>query len=162
MIEPTDYLTRPYYDQWLQTYAAMLINSGTATAAEIAAGKAAMPAPGLAPPMAPSDVGAATRAVARFDREYAGTPAFVPQDAVRAKAHGTPGHTRLPAYVRGRRGWIATYHGAHILPDANALGEARAEPLYTVVFEGSELWGASADSRDRVFVDLWEIYLAPA
>ena len=30
-IAPVDYLTRPYYDQWLQTYAALLIDSGVAT-----------------------------------------------------------------------------------------------------------------------------------
>ncbi len=41
LIEPVDYLTRPYYDQWLQTYAAMMVNSGVATVEELATGKSA-------------------------------------------------------------------------------------------------------------------------
>jgi hypothetical protein len=51
LIEPVDYLSRPYFDQWIQTYAAMLVNSGLASVDELASGKAAAPAPGLRPPM---------------------------------------------------------------------------------------------------------------
>lgn len=161
LIDPVDYLTRPYYDQWLQTYAAMMVNSGVATTQELASGEATGQAAGLPPPMAPAAVEKAKRAVARFDRGGA-APAFAAGDAVRAKDHGAPGHTRLPAYVRGRSGRIETAHGAHVLPDANARGEARAEPLYTVVFAVAELWPEAAGRRDRVFLDLWESYLERA
>jgi nitrile hydratase subunit beta len=161
LIDPVDYLSRPYYDQWLQTYAAMLVNSGVATVEELAAGIATSPAPGLPPPMAPADVAAAKKAVTRFDRE-AGPPAFRVGDAVRAHDHGTAGHTRLPAYVRGRAGRIEACHGAHVLPDASARGESRAEPLYTVAFEASALWPEAAGRRDTVFLDLWESYLERA
>ena len=41
LIDPTDYLTRPYFDQWAQTYSAMLVNSGWATVEELASGKSA-------------------------------------------------------------------------------------------------------------------------
>ena len=44
LILPLDYLSRPYFDQWAQVYAALLINSGLATVAEVATGKAASPA----------------------------------------------------------------------------------------------------------------------
>jgi nitrile hydratase subunit beta len=161
LIEPVDYLTRPYYDQWLQTYAAMLVNSGVATVEELASGKAKSAAPDLAPPMAPAAVAEAKRAVARFDRPGA-APAFAPGDAVRAKDHGVPGHTRLPAYARGRKGRIEASHGAHILPDASAQGAARAEPLYTVGFDAAELWPEAAGRRERIFLDLWESYLERA
>ena len=40
LIEPVDYLTRPYFDQWLQTYAAMLVNSDIATVQELTGGQA--------------------------------------------------------------------------------------------------------------------------
>ena len=157
LIDPVDYLTRPYYDQWLQTYAAMMVDSGVASVEELASGKAKT-AVDLPPPMEPAAVAAAKQAVVRFDRE-GGRPAFAVGDAIRAKGHGVPGHTRLPAYVRGRRGRIEASHGAHVLPDANASGEARAEPLYTVAFDASELWPEAAGRRDRVFADLWESYL---
>jgi nitrile hydratase subunit beta len=161
LIDPVDYLTRPYYDQWLQTYAAMMVNSGVATVEEVVSGRANKGAPDLPPPIAPAAVAAATRAVTRFDREGA-SPAFAVGDTVRTKDHGVPGHTRLPAYARGRRGKIAARHGAHVLPDANACGQARAEPLYSVAFDAAELWAEAAGRRDRVFLDLWESYLERA
>ena len=161
LIDPVDYLSRPYYDQWLQTYAAMLVNSGTATVEELASGRAGSWAGELAPPMSPEDVAAAKNAVVRFDRAGA-APAFAKGDAVRAKAYGSPGHTRLPAYVRGRVGLIEARHAGHVLPDASARGEARAEPLYTVAFDAATLWPEAAGRRDRVFLDLWESYLERA
>ena len=41
LIEPVDYLTRPYFDQWLQSYCAMMVNSGVATIEELSTGKSA-------------------------------------------------------------------------------------------------------------------------
>lgn len=161
LITPADYLTRPYYDQWLQAYAAMMVNSGVASVKEIASGKAETPAPDLPPPMPPEKVEQAKRACVNAERQSDATPAFAPGDAVRARPHGTPGHTRLPAYLRWRRGVVKAYRGIHVLPDANARGEKRAEPLYTVGFAADELW-PEANGRDRVFADLWESYLERA
>jgi nitrile hydratase beta subunit len=161
LIDPVDYLTRPYYDQWLQTYAAMMVNSGVATVEELASGNASSGAPALPAPMAPAAVATAKQAVVRFDRARPAA-AFAVGAAVRAKDHGVAGHTRLPAYARGRRGRIEACHGAHVLPDASAGGEERAEPLYTVAFDAVELWPEAKGRRDRVFVDLWESYLERA
>ena len=44
-IDPADYLTPPYYDQWLQTYAAMMVDSGAVTVEELATGKSAQAIP---------------------------------------------------------------------------------------------------------------------
>ena len=161
LIDPVDYLTRPYYDQWLQTYAAMMINDGLAKVEELASGRAQSPVQGLRPPMPPEQVEAANKSMARFDRDDAPPAQFQVGQAVRAKNHGIPGHTRLPGFVRGRRGTIETCHGAHIVPDASALADPRAEPLYTVSFDASELWPDEPPRRDRVFLDLWERYLDP-
>jgi nitrile hydratase beta subunit len=159
LIDPVDYLTRPYFDQWLQTYAAMLVNSRAATVEEVASGRSQSAIPSLKPPMPPEAVQQAKSKPMRFDRESAAMPALAVGDAVRAKPHGATGHTRLPAYVRGRYGVIDASHGAHVLPDMNAFGEDRAEPLYTVAFDAAELWPEAAGRLDRVFVDLWESYL---
>ena len=73
------------------------------------------------------------------------------------------GHTRLPRYARGKRGVIQFFHGVETLPDASAHGRGPSpEPLYNVSFDASELWGASADGRGSVHIDLWESYLEPA
>ena len=34
--------------------------------------------------------------------------------------------------------------------------------LYTVVFEGAELWGADADPTVKISIDAFEPYLEPA
>ena len=159
LIDPADYLTRPYYDQWMQTYAALLVDSGVATVAEIAAGSAQAPVLDLGAPQAPEAVRAATAVVVRFDREIADAPAFAVGDRVRANAMGAEGHTRLPGYVRGRLGVVEAHRGAHLLPDAGARGEERAEPLYSVAFEAAVLWPEAGGRRDRVYLDLWESYL---
>jgi nitrile hydratase len=44
---------------------------------------------------------------------------------------------------------------------AHRLGDA-PEHLYSVRFAGDELWGASAEPRAVVYLDLWESYLDPA
>ena len=159
LIEPTDYLTRPYYDQWLQAYAAMMVNSGVATVEELASGKAKTPASRLPPPMTASDVDEARRASRSFEREIDEPPVFAVGDNVRVKSHGVPGHTRLPAYARGRRGIVEARHGAHVFPDANAHGEKQAAPLYTVGFDMAELWPEAEGRRERVFLNMWEGYL---
>ena len=54
-------------------------------------------------------------------------------------------HTRLPRYVRGHTGIIERVIGCHVFPDSNALGTGEnPQWLYTVRFDGRELWGADA------------------
>jgi len=167
LIDPVDYLTRPYFDQWMQIEAALLIDSGLATIEEIVSGKAATASPDLEPPIGPEKVRAASKHVTRYDRADGPPPSFRVGANVRANAVGAPGHTRLPAYVRGRVGRIERFCGAHVFPDAHARGIDRAEPLYTVRFEAEELWpeARAADAKERracVHLDLWESYLEPA
>ncbi|MCG8547637.1 MAG: nitrile hydratase subunit beta [Alphaproteobacteria bacterium] len=161
LIEPVDYLSRPYFDQWLQTYAAMIVNSGVATVEEVASGKAKTPGPDLASPMAPDEVARASNQAENYKRDTGANPIFAIGEPVVAKSHAAVGHTRLPAYVRGRRGWIESYHGIQLFPDEHALGEESAQPLYTVGFNASELWTEAAESHDQVFLNLWESYLDP-
>jgi nitrile hydratase len=161
-IDPADYLTRPYYDQWLQTYAAMMIDSRVATLDELATGKSDRALPGQPPPMTPDKVVDGKKAMARFDRETNGVPAFVVGDTVRTRGLGSRGHTRLPQYARGRAGRIEAFHGFHVLPDTNMTGDGPAEPLYTVAFRAADLWPEAEESKDRVFLDLWESYLERA
>lgn len=96
-------------------------------------------------------------------REVNAPPKFKVGDHVVAVNTHPPGHTRLPRYVRGKRGVIERWHGAFIFPDTNAhgLGES-PQHCYTVRFEAEEVWGRSATKGDAIYVDLWEPYLEPA
>jgi nitrile hydratase len=54
-------------------------------------------------------------------------------------------------------------NGGFVFPDANAHGAGEApEYVYTVVFEGRELWGETASPGLTVSIDAWESYLVPA
>ena len=158
LIQPVDYLTRPYFDQWMQTYAALMIDSGIATVTEVASGRLTSPGPDVEP-LAADKVWKVASQTARFDRDEGPKPSFKVGDTVRARVHGISTHTRLPGYVRGRNGTIERYCGNHVLPDANALGDERAEPLYTVMFEAGTLWPEAKGRRERVHLDLWQSYL---
>lgn len=73
------------------------------------------------------------------------------------------GHTRLPRYARGKVGVVEARHGCHVFPDTNAHGLGE-EPqwLYTVRFDGTELWGDDAEAGVTVSIDAWEPYLESA
>ncbi|TDQ78788.1 nitrile hydratase [Dongia mobilis] len=161
LIPAEDYLTRPYFDQWMQVYAAMMVDDGWASIGEIARGKAVRPAPQVSPPMPASDVLAASRRTTDFRRDTDRQPAFKVGAYVKTIRIGGIAHTRLPAYAMERAGVVHAYRGNHIVPDEMARGREMAEPLYTIAFSRADLWPEAAGSRDRIFVDLWERYLEP-
>jgi len=95
-------------------------------------------------------------------RPPAGPARFAAGDAVRTVAFATAGHTRLPAYARGRRGTVISGHGGWVFPDSNAHGGGEApQHLYTVEFSGTELWGGAAEPGTSVTLDLFDSYLEP-
>lgn len=161
-IDPVDYLTRPYYDQWLQCYAALMIESGLADVGEIATGTSATGKPDLPPPAKPETVEAQRKdAAVKFDRPYDKPFRFKAGDNVRTLAHAHGGHTRLPGYARGCEGVVAHVRGGFIFPDDAAQGIERAQPLYTVRFDASQFWPEDG-LKHSVHIDLWESYLEPA
>lgn len=162
LIDPADYLQRPYFDQWLQTYGAMMVNSGLATVAELSSGRAAPPAKGLRPPMTADDARRVRPGAQRFDASIEAAPRFAPGDPVRTVSHGIPTHTRLPGYARGRAARVERHHGAHVMPDDSALGNKLHEHLYTVSIDAGELWPEARGRREQVLLNLWERYLEPA
>ena len=160
LIDPVDYLRRPYYDQWLQSYAAMMVNSGIATVQEIASGHGREPpADGLRPAMTPAEAVAKLNVSTRFDVRCDRQPAYPVGARVRARTHVGRGHTRLPGYLRGIEGVVGHHHGVHVFADASAGGDDRAEPLYTVAFEAGDIWPEARGRRDVVHADLWESHL---
>lgn len=84
-------------------------------------------------------------------------------DEVIAVGTDAPGHTRLPRYVRGKRGTVVRLDKAFVYPETSALREGEnPEWCYGVRFEADEVWGADAEQGAPVYVDVWESYLEPA
>ena len=98
-----------------------------------------------------------------FFRQPQAPARFKLGDRVRTKNIHPPTHTRLPRYARGRFGVVELVHGCHAFPDAVAIDKGDdPQWLYTVVFDGRELWGADADPTVTVSIDAFEPYLDQA
>lgn len=148
-IAPADYLTMNYFDKWMQSLMATLIDDGVVEVQELVEGQSH----GKPPARVPMPLAASAEP---------GTAMYAVGDPIVAKRSIASAHTRLPGYVRGRKGVINAFIGAEVLADASAAGDIRKEPLYTVRFEAAELWPESAGHRVAVYLDLWESYLEPA
>ena len=58
---------------------------------------------------------------------------------------------------------IEAVRGCHVFPDSVTTGGGEnPQWLYTVVFDGRQLWGANADPTLKVSVEAFEPYLEPA
>jgi nitrile hydratase len=112
--------------------------------------------------LTPAGVAAVLHRGGPTDREVKAPALFAVGDRVRSKVIHPPTHTRLPRYVRGHVGTIEMLHGVHVFPDTNSLGNENPQWLYTVTFDGRELWGPDGDASVKTSVDAWESYLEPA
>jgi len=158
-----DYLQLSYYQIWLAALEKLMRERGQLQPDELEAGHALHAAAPVRRVLRAPDVPAALAKGSPTSRDSTALPRFAPGQRVRTATGPFDHHTRLPAYVRGQVGTIERLHGAHVFADANAqgLGE-QPQHLYTVVFEGSDLWGADAAPGLRVSVDAWESYLEAA
>ena len=138
-IAPADYFVLSYYERWLRAAEGLYAQKGISGSE-------------------PEPVAVAKVAAARPRRRARAR--FAAGDRVRARIMNPPGHTRLPRYVRGRRGRVIRDLGENVFPDTNAhhAGENR-QHVYTVQFSARELFGVDRNPHDTVRLDLWEDYL---
>ncbi len=163
LIDPVDYLTRPYFDSWAQTELATYINAGVISLDEVKAGRSATPKERDARVITAEEaVATDAEHATNYARTIDAQPVFNVADEVRCKSFTQSHHTRLPAYVRDKPGIIHAHHGAHVLPDQSAQGREDAQHLYSVMFEAKDLWPEAGSNKDKVYLDLWESYLDPA
>lgn len=157
------YLGISYYQKWFLGLEKMLLERGLIDADEVAAGHALRPGKPLK--RGNFTVGDIARVLSRgsFSRPAQAPARYKPGDRVRAKNIHPATHTRLPRYVRGHVGVVDRLHGTHVFPDSAATGQGdNPQWLYTVVFEGRELWGPDTDPSVKVSIDAFEPYLDPA
>jgi nitrile hydratase len=162
-LPPHVYLSSSYYKKWLLGLEDLLIAKGFVAAEEIASGHAVQPPKPLKHGKFELDDVERIMVRGKFGRAAVGPAKFSPGDRVRAKNIHPVTHTRLPRYVRGHVGVVELCHGCHVFPDTAAT-EAGENPqwLYTVVFDGVELWGADADPTVKISIDAFEPYLEAA
>jgi len=160
---PAEYLSMSYYQIWFAALETMLKERDLVAEDEIAAGHSLHGPKSVARVLSPDDVAQVLYRGAPTERETKSAARFKAGDQVRAKTMNPATHTRLPRYVRGHVGTIDRVVGFHVFPDSNALGAGEnPQWLYTVRFDGRELWGPEGDPTVKVSVDAWEPYLEPA
>jgi nitrile hydratase len=157
---PDDYLGMSYYQIWLAGLERLMLQRHLVESDEIAAGKTLHPAKPVARTLTADGVAAMLHRGGPTEREAVRPALFAAGDIVRAKDIHPPTHTRLPRYIRGHIGRIETVRGVHVFPDSNASG-AGEDPqwLYTVTFNGAELWRDAPDPTLDVSIDAFEPYL---
>ena len=164
---PPEQYRGPYYGRWLSVLERMLGSyvDGRKSAPRLKVAWAAIAAQRvMTRPTLPRfmNVHVMPRIVGGAKRAHH-APKFGIGDAVRVRAERADGHTRQPGYVTGHRGVVVDHRGAAVFADVHAAARAKvAEHLYTVAFEGAELWGDAAEPSTEIRIELFEPYLEPA
>ena len=159
-IPPAAYLSASYYEIWIRALEVLLERHGFATGEEIAAGhKRADGATARRVLKADMVAGVLARG-GPCDRPVEAAPEFAVGDRVRARNFHPATHSRLPRYAKGKAGVVEAVQGAFVFPDDNAHGKGEnPQWVYTVVFDGAEIWGEGAEPGLTVSIDAWESYL---
>jgi len=181
---PREQYLSGYYPRWLRAFEQMLVEAGYLARGEVDArldGHA--PDPGGPAARSPVRLAVASRLIranlrprfppwvsARVLPRVTGTmrparaaPRFAPGERVRVRAAPVRAFTRKPGYLNGKPGVVSAHQGAALFADAR--GERRragSQHLYTVAFDGRDLWGDAAEPHTEVRVDLFESHLEPA
>ena len=155
-MDPGEYLTSTYYEHWLHGLEKLLVDKGIVTTEEIETGQSqgSSELKAVSADRVPEIL--SRGGPTSMDSETA--PAFTLDEEVCVKNFNPKSHTRAPRYIRGRKGVVAAYYGAHIFPDSHSESRVKTPAhLYCVRFEFDEVWGSKDQSA--VYVDVFEPYL---
>ncbi len=89
---------------------------------------------------------------------------FVAGARVHVDARHHEGHHRTPSYLKGKTGRVERLHAAFTNPETRAYGHdgLPLQPLYLVSFAQGDVWPDQAESKDRIYVDVFEHWLETA
>lgn len=162
-LHPADYYASSYYEIWIKALETLLDRHGFVNPAERAEGRALQAGTTAKRKLNAADVPAVLAKGGPCDRPIEGAPRFRTGDRVQTRNFNPSGHTRLPRYARGKVGTIDAVRQGFVFPDSNAHGRGeQPQYVYTVVFDGREIWGEGSDPTLTVSIDAWESYLEPA
>ena len=140
----------------------MIVDLGLAGADELAAGHALRPGKPLKRTLKAADVPIRCRA-ARSPGRRKLPPASSPAIACAPRTFTRRRTRACRATPADKVGVIEALRGCHVYPDTVAIGEGEnPQWLYTVLFDGRELWGENADPTLKVSIEAFEPYLEPA
>jgi nitrile hydratase len=162
-LPPAIYLSSSYYRKWFLRLERLCLARGLVSEAELASGRSSGPGrPLKRPPLSGAQAGASLIR-SNYDQPPRAAALFEVGQTVRARNVHPRSHTRLPRFARGHLGTIERIQGCHTYPDAMVeKGVEQGEWLYTVVFDGRELWGPDAEAGTTISIEAFEPYLEAA
>ena len=159
-IPPATYLAASYYEIWIRALETLLVRHGFVTSEELEQRRYLVKGTEPKRVLKADMVAGVLAKGGPCDRPLAEAPRFSAGDRVRTRNAHPETHTRLPRYARGKTGTVEAVQGAFVFPDDNAHGKGEnPQWVYTVVFDGAEIWGEGAESGLTVSIDAWEPYL---
>lgn len=162
-LHPADYYNSSYYEIWIKALEVLLQRHRFVTADELREGRKLVESATPKRTLKAVDVAAVLARGGPCDRAVETPARFKAGDRVRTRNFHPREHTRLPRYARGKLGLVEAVRGGFVFPDTNAHGKGEnPQWVYTVVFDGREIWGEESDPELTVSVDAWESYLEPA
>ncbi|KAA1014350.1 nitrile hydratase subunit beta [Paraburkholderia panacisoli] len=167
-MQPFEYFKYRYYEKWLMGISQFFIDQGYVSADELAQKTAHYRAHPDAPlPEQPNP------AIASQINDYLAkgdsglnaliqAPRFEPGAEVCIADPAAVDHTRLPGYLRNKRGVIEfVYPGAYsYFVSTGPDGIGKPMPVYRVAFKAEDIWGKDkSEPNTTIYADLYEAYL---
>lgn len=122
-----------------------------------------MEPPAGGPPLTLERLPAMLKEGAHFHSDAAIEPRYAVGEKVRSRNYHPKGHTRLPRYARDKLGTVVRLQGVFYSPEfVTREGQPAPQHVYTVRFAAETLWGETVNSRDAIYMDLWEEHLLAA
>jgi nitrile hydratase len=167
-MQPFEYFKYRYYEKWLMGISQFFIDQGYVSADELAQKTAHYRAQPDAPLPAQPNPAIASQINDYLAKGDSGlnalkqTPSFEPGAQVRIADPAAVDHTRLPGYLRNKRGVIDfVYPGAYsyfVSTGPDGIGEPM--PVYRVAFKAEDIWGKEkSEPNTTIYADLYEAYL---
>jgi len=167
-MQPFEYFKYRYYEKWLMGISQFFVDRGYVAAGDLERLTAHYrQLPGAPLPQQPNPA-LKTQIAAYLDRGDSGlrpAPAarrFAVGDTVRVADPAAVDHTRLPGYLRNKKGVVTeVYPGAFAyFVSTGPDGLDGPMPVYCVKFDAADIWGAAlCEPHTTIYADLFDPYL---
>jgi len=169
-MNPFEYFKYRYYEKWLGGISQFFVDQGYITADELAQKTAHFRAhPDAALPEQPNPE--LSRQVDAYllngdsgYHEAHAAPRFAAGAEVWVADPQAVDHTRLPGYLRNRRGVVDCVYGGTFayFVSTGVDGIGTPMPVYRIAFDAADIWGpGKSEPNTTIYADLFEAYLQP-
>jgi len=170
-MQPFEYFKYRYYEKWLGGISQFFVDQGYITAEELSQRTEQFKAnPAAELPEKPSDaiseqINSYLRKGDSGAHKLDGRPLFNPGEPVRIADPDAVDHTRLPGYLRNKRGVVdVVYPGSFsyfVSTGPDGIGEPM--PVYRIAFDAADIWGVGkSEGQTTIYADLYEAYVLPS